>query len=323
MATWFQTTARIDAAEPDSGFRAQSERHRGRIGGHMEQIVHIAALRDKLAEARRSGKTIGFVPTMGAFHDGHLTLMRRARAECDVVVASLFINPTQFNDARDFERYPRDEARDAALAAEAGVDWLFVPSPAEMYPDGFDTVVAVRGLSDRLEGASRPGHFNGVATVVAKLLNIAQADRAYFGEKDWQQLQVIKRMTADLNIPTEIIGVPTVREPDGLAMSSRNVLLTSEQRKAATVLSHALSEVEQATRSGTLDAGQLAARLGRTISGEPLAQLDYAKIVEPNTLVETDTVENGGLAVVAAKFGNVRLIDNRLLSIPEGATVRR
>ena len=203
------------------------------------------------------------------------------------------------------------------------MDFLFTPTPEEMYPKGFDTVVVARDLSERLEGASRPGHFAGVATVVTKLLLIAGADRAYFGEKDWQQLQVIKRLTADLNIPTEIVGVPTVREPDGLAMSSRNVLLTPEQRQAAAVLPQALDNAQAIADTGVQDAYQIAAWLRQTIEVQPLARVDYAVVVDPETLQEIDTIENGALAAVAVRFGKVRLIDNRLLRAAPGPAVRR
>lgn len=279
----------------------------------MQTITEITPFRNALRDARRLGKSIGLVPTMGAFHEGHLTLMRRARAENDVVLATLFVNPTQFNDVGDFGRYPRDPARDSQMAEREGVDFLFTPPPEEMYPPDFDTVVVVRALSDRLEGASRPGHFQGVSTVVTKLLNLAGADRAYFGEKDWQQLQVIRRLAADLNIPTEIIGVPTVREPDGLALSSRNVLLTPEQRRAATVLSGALADAQAIADTGVQDAYEIAAWLRQSIAVQPLAQVDYAVVVDPETLQEIDTIERGGLAAVAVTFGKVRLIDNRLL----------
>ncbi len=289
----------------------------------MQTISQFAPLRAALAEARRQGKTIGLVPTMGAFHEGHLTLMRRAKAENDFVVVTLFINPTQFNDIEDFERYPRHPERDAPLAEAEGVDFLLTPSPEEMYPKGYDTVVVARGLSERLEGAARPGHFAGVATVVTKLLNIAGADRAYFGEKDWQQLQVIRRLATDLNIPTEIVGVPTVREPDSLAMSSRNVLLTPEQRKAATVLSQALENAQAIADTGVQDAYQIAAWLRQTIEVQPLARVDYAVVVDPETLQEIDVIENGALAAVAVRFGKVRLIDNRLLRAAPGPAVRR
>ncbi len=289
----------------------------------MQTINEIAPLRKALTQARRAGKTIGLVPTMGAFHEGHLTLMRRAKAENDVVVVTLFVNPTQFNDIEDFERYPRNMERDAQMAEDAGVDFLFTPTPDAMYPKGFDTVVVVRALSERLEGPSRPGHFQGVATVVTKLLGIAGADRAYFGEKDWQQLQVIHSLTRDLDIPTEIIGVPTVREPDGLALSSRNVRLTPEQRRAATVLSSALDNAQAIADTGVQDAYQLAAWMRQTIEVQPLARVDYAVVVAPDTLQEIDTIENGAVALVAATFGKVRLIDNRLLRPAPGPNVRR
>jgi len=250
---------------------------------------------------------------MGAFHDGHLELMRRAKAENDVVVVWLFVNPTQFNDKYDFDKYPRDVDRDRDLAEGAGVDYLFTPSPAEIYPTGFDTTVIVKGLSVRLEGKSRPGHFNGVSTVVAKLLNIAQADRAYFGEKDWQQLQIVKRLTVDLDLPTQIVPCPIVREPDGLAMSSRNVRLSPEERKAATILNRALDEVDRMATGGVRDAHLLESALHHAIAVEPLAKIDYAVVVDPASMTEIDVIDNGALAAVAVVFGKVRLIDNRLL----------
>lgn len=279
----------------------------------MQTITEITELRAALRDARRAGKTIGLVPTMGAFHEGHLSLMRQAQAENDLAVVTLFVNPTQFNERDDFDRYPRDPARDARMAEAEGVDFLFTPTPEAIYPQGFDTAVVVRALSERLEGASRPGHFAGVSTVVAKLLNIVQADRAYFGEKDWQQLQIVKALARDLDIPTEIVGLPIVREPDGLALSSRNVRLSPEQRQAATVLAGALDAAQALADTGVQDASQLAAGMRRTIGALPLARLDYAVIVDPETLQERGTIENGAIALVAATFGRVRLIDNRLL----------
>ncbi|HEY3331315.1 MAG TPA: pantoate--beta-alanine ligase [Capsulimonadaceae bacterium] len=279
----------------------------------------IVSLRTSLTP----GKTVGFVPTMGAFHEGHLSLIRQARAENDIVVVSLFVNPTQFNDPEDFEKYPRDYDRDAALAIGAGADVLFLPTMEEMYPNGFDTVVVVRALTDVLEGASRPGHFTGVATVVTKLLNIAGATRAYFGQKDYQQLQVVQRLAADLNIPTTIVPCPIVREPDGLAMSSRNIRLTPEQRKAATVLSRALSYVQDIADTGIHDAYQLRAWLAQTIEVETIGKLDYAVIVDPEQLREVDTIDAGAVALVAATFGKVRLIDNLSLKPAPGPEVRR
>ena len=289
----------------------------------MQTITEIAELRAALSQARRDGRTIGLVPTMGAFHEGHLTLMRQAKSENDVVVVTLFVNPTQFNDLDDFDRYPRDPERDTQMAQAEGVDFLFTPTPEEVYPKGFDTVVVVRALSERLEGASRPGHYAGVATVVTKLLNMAGADRAYFGEKDWQQLQIIKTLTQDLDIPTEIVSVPTVREPDGLALSSRNVRLTPEQRQAARVIPAALDNAQSIADTGVLDSYQLAAWMRQTIEVQPLAKVDYAVVVSPDTLQEVGTIEEGAVALIAATFGKVRLIDARLLRPASGPGMRR
>src|SRR5579883_1836249 len=235
----------------------------------MQTYERIADLRNALKTARVEGRSVGFVPTMGALHEGHLSLIRRARAENDLVVISIFVNPTQFNDIDDYEKYPRHVARDIEMAAGAGADVAFTPAMDEIYSEGFDTVVVVRGLSDILEGASRPGHFQGVATVVAKLFNIVQPDHAYFGEKDYQQLQVIRRMARDLDISTEIVSCPIVREPDGLAMSSRNVRLSPEQRKAATVLNRALGYTQEIADTGVHDAHILSGWLARTIEVEP------------------------------------------------------
>ena len=279
----------------------------------MQTISEITSLRATLHDARRAGKTIGLVPTMGAFHEGHLSLMRRAKADNDLCVVTLFVNPTQFNEREDFDRYPRDTARDARMAEAAGVDFLFTPTPEAMYPQGFNTVVTVPALSDRLEGASRPGHFTGVSTVVTKLLNLAGADRAYFGEKDWQQLQVVKALARDLDIPTEIIGLPIVREPDGLALSSRNVRLSPEQRSAALVLSRALGGAQALAESGVRDASQIADGMRRMVEAQPLAALDYAVLTAPDTLQEVEEVDRGAIALVAATFGTIRLIDNRRL----------
>ncbi len=281
----------------------------------MQTISEISALRAALRDARRQGKTVGLVPTMGAFHEGHLSLMHRAKADNDLCVVTLFVNPTQFNDREDFARYPRDTDRDARMAEGEGVDILFSPTPEAIYPQGFDTTVTVNTLSGLLEGASRPGHFAGVATVVAKLLNIAQADRAYFGEKDWQQLQIVKALARDLDIPTEIIGLPIVREPDGLALSSRNVRLTPEQRSAALVLACALDGAQALDEAGVRDAEEIMEGMRRTIEAEPLAALDYAVVTAPDTLQEVETVAGGAIALVAATFGKVRLIDNRVLAL--------
>ena len=279
----------------------------------MQTISKIPELRAALDEARRAGKTVGLVPTMGAFHEGHLSLMRRAKAENDLCVVTLFVNPTQFNDPSDFARYPRDTDRDARMAEVEGVDFLFLPAPPAMYPEGFDTTVIVHALSDRLEGASRPGHFAGVSTVVTKLLNIAQADRAYFGEKDWQQLQIVRALARDLNIPTEIIGLPIVREPYGLALSSRNVRLSPEQRSAALVLAAALDGAEAQVRAGIQDAALIEAGMRQAIEAQPLAGLDYAVVADQQMLQGVEEIGAGAIALVAATFGRVRLIDNRVL----------
>jgi len=289
----------------------------------MQTITEIAELRRALNAARRNGQTVGLVPTMGAFHEGHLTLMRRAKAENDLCVVTLFVNPTQFNDLDDFDRYPRDPERDSQMAQAEGVDFLFSPTPEEVYPKGFDTVVVVRALSERLEGTSRPGHYAGVATVVTKLLNMAGADRAYFGEKDWQQLQIIKTLVRDLDIPTQIVPVPTVREADGLALSSRNVRLSPEQRAAARVISSALDNAQSIADTGVQDGYQIAAWMRQTIEVQPLAKVDYAVVVAPDTLQEIDTIDEGAVALIAATFGKVRLIDARLLRPASGPGMRR
>jgi pantoate--beta-alanine ligase len=289
----------------------------------MEISRRIDDLRVRLTTLRRSGGRVGFVPTMGALHEGHRGLLRRARADNDAVVMSLFVNPTQFTDLDDYEKYPRNPDADYAAAEAEGVDFIFEPDMAEMYPTGFDTVVVVRGLSDKLEGKSRPGHFQGVATVVTKLLNIVQADRAYFGVKDYQQLQVVRRMVVDLDIPTEIIAGETVREPDGLAMSSRNVRLTPEQRRAARVISQALSNAQEIADTGVHDAYQIRAYMHAALENEPLATMDYAVIVDPDELKEVDTIDAGAVALIAATFGKVRLIDNRALTPAPGYEVRR
>jgi pantoate--beta-alanine ligase len=246
---------------------------------------------------------------MGAFHEGHLSLMRRAREESQLVVVSLFVNPTQFNDPADLERYPRDEGRDAALAAELGVDVLFAPAPEEIYPDGFATTVSVAGLGDVLEGEHRPGHFDGVATVVTKLLGIVGPDAAYFGQKDAQQALLIRRLVRDLDIPVRIEICPTVREPDGLALSSRNALLSPEERARAVALSRALDAAREAIARGERDARQVRARALAAM--EPFdVEPEYLELVSPDTLAPLARVDGEALAVVAARVGPARLIDN-------------
>jgi pantoate--beta-alanine ligase len=279
----------------------------------MRTARAVDELRLALAPARRAGQRIGLVPTMGALHDGHLSLIRRARGECDVVVVSLFVNPAQFDERADLERYPRSERRDAELAAKSGADILFAPSVEEVYPSGFATAVEVVGLSDRLEGAVRGAeHFRGVCTVVAKLLGMAQPDVAYFGQKDAQQLAVIGRMAADLNLPVRIQSCPTVREADGLAMSSRNARLSAAQRQRALALPEALQAAGHGAAEGERDAEALidAARealLARNVEPE------YVQLVDPETFAQLEQLQREALLVLAARVGETRLIDNALL----------
>jgi pantoate--beta-alanine ligase len=275
----------------------------------MRTIRTIAELRAWLGNARAEGRTVGLVPTMGAFHAGHHSLMRTARAEQDAVVVSLFVNPAQFNDVADLAAYPRTEANDAAEAAELGVDVLFAPPESEIYPEGFATTVTVRGLSEILEGAERgPGHFAGVCTVVNKLLNIVGPDVAYFGQKDAQQVAVVKRMVRDLDMPSRIEVLPTVREADGLALSSRNVRLSPEERLDALQLSRALFAARDVVAAGERDAERVRAAA--------LAHLDdpeYLAIVDPLTFSPLATIAAPALVAVAARVGPVRLIDNLVL----------
>ncbi len=270
-----------------------------------------------VAEFRRVRSSItgsmGLVPTMGYLHEGHLSLVRRARAENPVCVAWIFVNPTQFGPHEDLQRYPRDEERDVALLKREGVDILFAPTADEIYPPGFDTHVAVGAVTERLEGAARPVHFRGVATVVAKFFNIIQPKRAYFGQKDAQQVVVIRRMVADLNLPVEIVVCPIVREPDGLAMSSRNSYLTPQQRAAAPVLYRALAWARERWTEGERDAGVLRALVRGIIDYEPLAQADYVSVAHPETLEELDRLDGEALVSLAVRFGSTRLIDNIVL----------
>jgi pantoate--beta-alanine ligase len=279
----------------------------------MRTVRAIDELRSALAPARRAGKTIGLVPTMGALHDGHLALVARARAECDVVVVSLFVNPAQFDEQADLARYPRQERRDAELASNAGADVFFAPSADEVYPPGFATTVEVFGVTDRLEGVSRGAeHFRGVATVVTKLLGMAQPDVAYFGQKDAQQVVVIRRLVADLNLPVRVQVCATVREPDGLALSSRNVRLSAEERTRALALGEALQAATKRAAEGERSAEVLldvacAAMLARGV------QPEYLELVDPETLLPCERLEHDSLLAVAARVGETRLIDNAIL----------
>jgi pantoate--beta-alanine ligase len=279
----------------------------------VEVIRTVAATLASCDEARSNGKSIGFVPTMGSFHDGHLSLIRRARSERDVAVVSIFVNPLQFGDPADLAAYPRDEERDLTIARELNVDVVFAPSAEEMYPRGPDVTVDPGPLGERLEGASRPGHFRGVLTVVAKLFHAVGACRAYFGEKDAQQLALVRRMVEDLSFPVDVVSSPTVREADGVAMSSRNARLTSDQREAAGCLFLALSEAAELANVGERDAAKLVASMAREIGATPEAKLDYAVVVDEATFTEVREIRAPARALVAARFGQTRLIDNLLL----------
>jgi len=257
--------------------------------------------------------TVGLVPTMGYLHEGHRALVERARAENDHVVVSIFVNPSQFGPKEDFARYPRDLPRDLKLLRRGGVDLVFNPSPVDIYPDGFTTWVTVEGLSDRLEGQRRPGHFRGVATVVLKLFNLVQPTRAYFGQKDGQQVAILKRMAEDLDCPLEVVVCPTVRAPDGLALSSRNVYLTPEQRKGATVLYRALCEAARLHQRGERDAESVRSALREIVESEPAAALDYVSVADTRTLRELDRITGPAMVSLAVRFGSTRLIDNVLL----------
>jgi len=272
-------------------------------------------------QARAEGRPIGFVPTMGALHAGHLSLVRAARAESQPVIASIFVNPTQFGAGEDFQKYPRTLDHDSNILEDAGVDYLFAPDAAEIYPPGFRTWVNVDGLSERLEGKARPGHFRGVATVVLKLLEIVQPHRAFFGRKDAQQARIIRQMARDLHLDSEIVVCPIVREPDGLAMSSRNAYLGPEERRAATILFRALDGARVSISRGERDAMRLAAAMRDTIRREPLADQDYAELVDADTLEQVTLLRGVCLALLAVRIGKTRLLDNLLIEERDGAFV--
>jgi pantoate--beta-alanine ligase len=270
----------------------------------VRTIAEIRALRQKL-----SG-TVGFVPTMGYLHEGHLALVRQARRENAAVIVSIYVNPTQFGPREDFGDYPRDLDRDLELLRKEGTDIVFVPLDDEVYPPGFSSWVDVEKVTERLEGASRPGHFRGVATIVAKLFNIVQPTRAYFGQKDAQQVMAIKKMVADLNMNLEVVIVPTIRESDGLAMSSRNIYLNPKERQAATVLFKALTLAQQLRRGGKKDAEGIRRRMALLIQKEPLARVDYVSIADAETLEELNLLDRPAVASLAVRIGKTRLIDN-------------
>lgn len=267
-------------------------------------------MKEQARQARAESRIVGLVPTMGALHRGHLSLIERARRECSPVIASIFVNPKQFGPNEDFSKYPRTLESDSEKLQRAGVDSLFAPEPSEIYPDGFSTYVHVEGLSERLEGRSRPGHFRGVTTVVIKLLQIVQPNFAYFGRKDAQQSRLITQMARDLNLDTEIVVCPPVREPDGLALSSRNIYLNAEERKAATVLYRALDAARSELAAGVRDALQLQAVLHRTLSTERQARVDYAEIVDAESFEPIMRIGKPCYVLLAVFIGKIRLIDN-------------
>ena len=279
----------------------------------METIRTIAWMKESARQARAEGRIIGLVPTMGALHSGHIALVERAKRDCSQVIASIFVNPKQFGPQEDFAKYPRALEADSEKLSGAGVDALFLPHAAEIYPSGFRTYVNVDGLSVRLEGRSRPGHFRGVATVVLKLLEIVQPNFAYFGRKDAQQVRIISQMARDLNLDTEIVVCPIVREPDGLALSSRNAYLSTEERRASTLLHRALTAAKAELAAGTRDSLHLQTVVRKTLEAEPLAAVDYAEIVDADTFEPVTRVARPCYVVLAVFIGKTRLIDNLYL----------
>jgi pantoate--beta-alanine ligase len=279
----------------------------------MQIADSIAAARAALRGLRTQDRTVGLVPTMGALHAGHISLVRASRVQCDVTVATIFVNPTQFGPNEDFSKYPRTFDEDCRLLEQEGVDLLFAPTAEEMYPHGASTIVEVEGISDRLDGVSRPGHFRGVATVVAKLFHIIGPDRAFFGQKDAAQVAVLRKMVRDLNFPLEMIVCPTVREPDGLALSSRNRYLSLEERQKALTLRRVLQTMEEDAAKGETQASQLIEAGLQIMTQEPEVRLDYLKIADPDTLEEVADIRKRALIAIAAWVGSTRLIDNTIV----------
>jgi pantoate--beta-alanine ligase len=284
----------------------------------MDVVRRSSGLRETLRRAREGGLRIGFVPTMGALHEGHLSLIRAANERADVTVVSVFVNPTQFAPGEDFESYPRNQARDVDLCTEAGADYIFMPEAAELYPEGAITFVDVEGISDRFEGVSRPGHFRGVATIVTKLLNIVQPDVAVFGQKDAQQLAVIRQLAEDLFLEVDIVGSPTVRDEDGLALSSRNAYLSQDEREAATAIPRAFEAVRRLLGNGENRRERLVEAARTVIEAEPLLRIDYIDLVDRTTFEPMESVERDGLMVGAFHCGKTRLLDNEILTPPVG-----
>lgn len=283
----------------------------------MEIVNKIAELQGRVKKIKAVGKLVGFVPTMGYLHEGHLTLVKEAKKSCDVVIVSIFVNPLQFGPKEDFAQYPRDFERDCNMLEREEVDIVFAPDPAEMYKSGYQTFVEVADVTKNLCGASRPGHFKGVTTVVLKLFNAAMPDKAFFGKKDFQQLVAIQRMTKDLNLDIEIVGVPIVREADGLAMSSRNTYLSADERKSALSLYNALQRAKELVASGEKGVETILTEVRKIIEEKPFTRIDYVKICDPETLeyIESGTLERSVLLALAVFVGKTRLIDNILLEV--------
>lgn len=276
----------------------------------MEIVNRIQRMKEVIKDIKKDNKTIGFVPTMGCLHQGHLSLVREARRMSDYVIVSIFVNPKQFGPNEDYEKYPRNITKDAEILSQENVDYVFYPAVEEMYPENYRTYVIVEDLSDKLCGRSRPGHFKGVATIVLKLLNIIQPNFAFFGQKDAQQSIIIKRMIRDLNLDTEIIILPIVREPDGLAMSSRNLYLNPEERKAATILFKSLQAAKELIKDGEKKASKIIERIKKIIADEPLAKIDYIEIVDLENLNPMKSLDKPALIAIAVYIGETRLIDN-------------
>ena len=282
----------------------------------MQLFKNVKAMQDWSGEQKKQGKSIGLVPTMGYLHEGHMSLVRAARRDCDIVVASIFVNPIQFGQGEDYETYPRELERDSALLIKENADAVFVPEVKDMYPSGYDTFAEVfGGITSKMCGASRPGHFKGVTTVVSKLFHICRPDRAYFGQKDAQQLLIIKKMVRELNFPLEVVRMPIVRESDGLAMSSRNVYLNEEERRQALVLSQVLKITETDIRGGERDIKKIRQKIKDMIETRPLARIDYIEIANGQDLAELEEIQGEVLIALAVKFGKTRLIDNLLVEV--------
>ncbi len=279
----------------------------------MQIITTISEMQSLADGFRKQGRTIGFVPTMGFLHAGHVSLMQRARQDCDVVVASIFVNPTQFGPNEDFDRYPRDEAGDRATCEAAGVDVLFMPAASAMYPDAPSVFVIVEGVSDILEGAVRPGHYRGVATVVSKLFHLVKPHKAFFGQKDYQQCAVIKRMVKGLDMDVDVVVLPTVRERDGLAMSSRNSYLSADERRTAAAIFRALSAAEQLAKTGTRQPEALKVKIQAVVREEKGIEIDYLEIADPESLAPLASAQDSMVLLIAVRIGRTRLIDNILL----------